>query len=374
MWRLLSSNISPSPPGRLSNKVAIVTGSSSGIGRAICLAYAAEGALLVCADLQPSTLYTSSAAETLGATHDRIIESGGRAIFVQTDVTQPAQVEMLVQAAVREYGRLDIMVNNAGIGIAEPLPVWELPVERWDRMQEINAKGVFLGIKYAAKQMIAQEPHASSGDRGWIINAASVLGLAGERMSTEYCAAKAAVVNMTRAAAMDCAPYRIHVNAFAPGSTETNMTVPHFRDEGTRAYLQAMHPFRGLGRPEDLAKVCVFLASEDAQWVSGVGLSDIGNVDHLKAESFCRLLYRSMVDIWRAEASAVALGFEKDVVVIVVYVRLASSRAGYLHLLYIKKAKPPIQPSNHPPSRNFQSHIPHVTRRNPIFIQPRPPS
>jgi NAD(P)-dependent dehydrogenase (short-subunit alcohol dehydrogenase family) len=364
MWRLLSSNISPTPPGRLSNKVAIVTGSSSGIGRAICLAYAAEGALLVCADLQPSTLYTSSAAETLGATHDRIIESGGRAIFVQTDVTQPAQVEMLVQAAVREYGRLDIMVNNAGIGIAEPLPVWELPVERWDRMQEINAKGVFLGIKYAAKQMIAQEPHASSGDRGWIINAASVLGLAGERMSTEYCAAKAAVVNMTRAAAMDCAPYRIHVNAFAPGSTETNMTVPHFRDEGTRAYLQAMHPFRGLGRPEDLAKVCVFLASEDAQWVSGVGLSDIGNVDHLKAESFCRLLYRSMVDIWQAEVSAVAaLRFER--VVFVVYIRLASSRAGYLHLLYREKTKPPIQPSI--PSARSLSH--HTSLMLPVSFQ-----
>jgi NAD(P)-dependent dehydrogenase (short-subunit alcohol dehydrogenase family) len=305
MWRLLSSNIPPTPPGRLSNKVAIVTGSSSGIGRAICLSYAAEGALLVCADLQPSTLYTSSAAETLGATHDRIVESGGRAIFVQTDVTQPAQVEMLVQAAVREYGRMDIMVNNAGIGIAEPLPVWDLPVERWDRMQEINAKGVFLGIKYAAKQMISQEPHAS-GDRGWIINAASVLGLSGERMSTEYCAAKAAVVNMTRAAAMDCAPHRIHVNAFAPGSTETNMTVPHFEDEGTRAYLRAMHPFRGLGRPEDLAKVCVFLASEDAQWVSGVGLSDIGNIDRSEAELFRRLLYQSMVDIWQAEASVVA--------------------------------------------------------------------
>jgi NAD(P)-dependent dehydrogenase (short-subunit alcohol dehydrogenase family) len=311
MWRLLTTPITPTPPGRLSNKVAIVTGSSSGIGRAISLAYAAEGALLVCADLQPTTLYTSSATETLGATHDRIIESGGRAIFVQTDVTQPEQVERLVQEAVREYGRLDVMVNNAGIGIAEPVPVWDLPVERWDRMQEINAKGVFLGIKYAAKQMISQQPHAS-GDRGWIINAASVLGLAGERMSTEYCATKAAVVNMTRAAAMDCAPWRIHVNAFAPGTVETNMTVPHFKDEGTRAYLQAMHPFRGLGRPEDLAKVCVFLASEDAQWVSGVCCLGIVNVDRSRAESFRRLLYPLMVDIWQAETIIVeALRFER---------------------------------------------------------------
>jgi NAD(P)-dependent dehydrogenase (short-subunit alcohol dehydrogenase family) len=103
-------------------------------------------------------------------------------------------------------------------------------------------------------------------------------------MSTEYCAAKAAVVNMTKAAAMDCAPHRIHVNAFAPGTTETSMTLPHFEDEPTRLYMQAKHPFRGLGRPDDLAKVCVFMASEDAQWVSGVCCLDDVNVDRLKAE------------------------------------------------------------------------------------------
>jgi NAD(P)-dependent dehydrogenase (short-subunit alcohol dehydrogenase family) len=143
---------------------------------------------------------------------------------VQVDVSKPEQVEQLVKAAVDEYGRLDIMVNNAGIGITDPLPIWDLPVERWDRMQDINCKGVFLGIKYAAKQMISQEPHAT-GDKGWIINAASILGLTGQSAVNEYCAAKGAVVNMTRSAAMDCAPHRIHVNAFAPGYSETNMTV-----------------------------------------------------------------------------------------------------------------------------------------------------
>lgn len=255
-------------PGRLTDKVAIVTGASSGIGRAISLLYAAEGAHLVCADLQPTTLYNASNEESRGTTHDRITEAGGRAIFVQTDVTQPEQVEALVQAAVREYGRLDIMVNNAGIGITEPLPVWDLPIARWDKMQDINCKGVFLGIKYASKQMLTQDAHPS-GDKGWIINAASVLGLTGQAMTTEYCSAKGAVVNMTRAAAIDCAPHRIHVNAFAPGYAETNMTIPHFSDEPTRLHMEAMHPFRGLGKPDDLAKVCVFLASDDAQWVHG---------------------------------------------------------------------------------------------------------
>jgi NAD(P)-dependent dehydrogenase (short-subunit alcohol dehydrogenase family) len=264
-----SSQCSLNMPGRLTNKVAIVTGAASGIGRSISLHYAAEGALLVCADLQPNTRYDTSDEESRGTTHDRITQSGGRAIFVQVDVSQPAQVEALVQAAVAEYGRLDIMVNNAGIGITDPLPIWDLPVERWDRMQDINCKGVFLGIKYAAKQMLSQEAHAS-GDKGWIINAASILGLTGQSAVNEYCAAKGAVVNMTRSAAMDCAPHRIHVNAFAPGYSETNMTTNFFGHEETRAQLQSMHPFRGLGRAEDLAKVAVFLASEDAQWVHGV--------------------------------------------------------------------------------------------------------
>ena len=175
---------------------------------------------------------------------------------------------------------------------------------------------------------------------------------------------------------MDCAPWRIHVNAYAPGTVETNMTVPHFGDEGTRAYLQAMHPFRGLGKPDDLARVCVFLASEDAQWVSGVGicLDVFVDGDRLEAEMFRRSLYPSMVDIWQAEASSVAaLCCER--VVIVVYVRLASSRAGYLHLLYRNKKEKTVNPTIHPPTQSFQLHIPHVTCRNPIIIQPpKPPS
>jgi len=188
---------------------------------------------------------------------------------VQTDVTQPSQVESLVQTAVREFGRLDIMVNNAGIGVPHPQPIWDLPEENWDRMLAVNAKSVFLGIKYASKQMLTQDPHPS-GDRGWIINAASVLGLTGQSATAEYCSAKGAVVNLTRAAALDCAPKRIHVNAFAPGYAATNMTTDHFGDEGTRVQLEGMHPFRGLGKAEDLAGVAVFLASEEAGWVTGV--------------------------------------------------------------------------------------------------------
>lgn len=209
-------------PDRLKDKVAIVTGASSGIGRAIAFAYSAEGAHVVCADIRPNSRFESHSEESRGTTHDRITEKGGKAIFVTADTGDAAQVEALVAKAVQEYGRLDIMVNNAGISFessdAAPVPVWEVSEERWDTTQRINSTGVFFGIKYAAAQMIRQEPHAN-GDRGWIINTASILGLVGTANTTSYCASKGAVVNLTRAAAIDCAPQRIHVNAIGPGES-----------------------------------------------------------------------------------------------------------------------------------------------------------
>jgi NAD(P)-dependent dehydrogenase (short-subunit alcohol dehydrogenase family) len=258
--------------GRLACKVAIVTGASSGIGRAISVRYAREGARLVCADMNPNTQYNKSDEETRGTTHERIIESGGQAVFVQVDVSKPEHVENLVEEAVRAYGRLDIMVNNASIGVSDPQPIWDVKPEAWDKMQAVNSKGVFLGIKYASKQMLKQEPYPN-GDRGWIINAASINGLMGQTIAADYCAAKGLVVNLTRAAALDCAPRGIRVNAFAPGYTVTSMTLDHFENAERRDMLMHMHPLRGLGRPDDLARVCVFLASDDAQWVTGVGRS-----------------------------------------------------------------------------------------------------
>lgn len=117
--------------------------------------------------------------------------------------------------------------------------------------------------------MIQQSPH-ESGDRGWIINTASILGAVGVEKMPAYCAAKGAVINLTRAAALDCAPQRIHVNCIGPGYTASHMTDDIFGNEEARAKLVEKHPFRGVGRPEDLAKACVFLASEDAQWITGV--------------------------------------------------------------------------------------------------------
>ena len=160
--------------GRLESKVAIITGSSSGIGRATSLTFAREGASVVCGDLHETARQESEGEPT----HELIQKSGGKAIFVKCDTSKAQEVEALVQKAVQEYGRVDIMVNNAGIALESKAakPIWELDEEMWDKTMAVNAKGVMLGCKYAAIQMIKQDPHPLC-DRGWIINMASILGL-----------------------------------------------------------------------------------------------------------------------------------------------------------------------------------------------------
>ena len=174
-------------PGRLHNKTAIITGSSSGIGRAISLAFASEGASLLCADLHPTPRaeYATDASPT-STTVQEAVALGARALFVKCDTTSSSEMQALVQKAVQEYGRLDIMVNNAGISVETgshgTRPVWEYEEEAFERTLGVNVKGVFLGVKYAAGQMVRQEP-GPGGDRGWIVNLASVYGLrAGENI------------------------------------------------------------------------------------------------------------------------------------------------------------------------------------------------
>ncbi|KXS94932.1 hypothetical protein AC578_3925 [Pseudocercospora eumusae] len=255
--------------GRLANKVAIITGAASGIGRATAFAYHKEGAKVICADIRETTRYTGSREED-GTTHDRIKDLGGHAFFHQVDVRKPDSVERLVKAAESKYGRLDIMVNHAGVSLEAKnfRPVWEIEQEIWEGTQAVNSTGVFLGTKFAVQQMLRQDAHPS-GDRGWIINTSSILGFVAAEHTAAYCASKGAVLNFTRAAALDCAPFRIHVNGIAPGYTQSAMTGPLWEDDAAKAKLMGKHPFRGLGQPEDIAKACVFLASEDAQWVTG---------------------------------------------------------------------------------------------------------
>ncbi|KEQ69794.1 gluconate 5-dehydrogenase [Aureobasidium namibiae CBS 147.97] len=262
--------------GRLHNKVAVVTGSSSGIGRAIALRFSSEGAHVVCADTEP-TADSDSDSGGDDATHDVILKSGCNALFVATNVGCSREVEDLVRATVSHYGRLDIFVNNAGITFdLETLqPIWSADEELWDDIQQVNSKGVFLGCKYASRQMLSQEPHPN-GDRGWIVNVASIFGMVGTSNFASYCASKGAIVNMTKAVALDCAPHRIHVNCICPGckhaGTSSQMTSEVLRDEETQEHIISLHPFRGLGIPDDIARAVVFLASEDSSWITGVAL------------------------------------------------------------------------------------------------------
>ncbi|KAL4804598.1 hypothetical protein BDV18DRAFT_165971 [Aspergillus unguis] len=255
---------------RLHNKVAIVTGASSGLGRAIAIRYAQEGAKVVCADISPTARSHEEAAIT---THGLISKDGGNAIFVQTDVGDAAQMDNLVQTAIQEYGRLDILVNNAGISIEarQPAVLHLTDEETWDTTMRVNAKSVFLGCKYALAQMLRQEPH-SSGDRGWIVNISSIMGMIVGPENPSYCASKGAVSQLTRQIALDYAPHRIHANALCPGYTQTAI----FKETTTHLTpwedLNRRHPLKGPGLPEDVAKMAVVLASEDASWVTGVCL------------------------------------------------------------------------------------------------------
>ncbi|KAF2135565.1 uncharacterized protein K452DRAFT_330156 [Aplosporella prunicola CBS 121167] len=257
-----------SPSKRLEDKVAVITGASSGLGRAIALAFHREGAQVIVADLQESVDGKVSTAKAISL-------NGGRARFVRTDATSHFDMENLIRRTVSEFGRVDIYINNAGVpgDLLHPRPIWQADVETWDETFAVNARGVMLGCKYAAAQMIKQDPHPS-GDRGWIINIADAYGLHGKQSTAIYSASKHAVVGLTKSVALDCAPFRVHCNAICPGYLRTPMTETIFTDDRN-------YPFRGLGLPDDVAKVAVFLASEDNTWMTGSAVEVDGGYNAL---------------------------------------------------------------------------------------------
>lgn len=238
--------------GRLDSRIAVITGSSSGIGQAIALTFSREGASVVCSDIR----------ETAG--EDEISTHNTKAIYVTCDTSKSADVEILIKKAVEWAGRVDIMVNNAGIGLEAQNPkysIWDFPEDWWDKTMSVNAKGVFLGCKFASAQMIKQEPHLG-GDRGWIINIGSVLGLVATNKTVAYAPSKHAVLGLTKVVALNCAEHRIHCNAICPGSP------PELTSR-----ITARQPLRGgFGKPEDIARAALFFATEDCSWVTGVGL------------------------------------------------------------------------------------------------------
>ncbi|KAM0746028.1 putative short chain dehydrogenase [Meredithblackwellia eburnea MCA 4105] len=245
---------------------AIVTGSSSGNGRAIALALSAEGASVLCSDLNAEPL-KGGYYESTKPTHEEIVANGGRASFLKANAAVTEDVQALVAKAVELYGRLDVFVANAGIFCGLNL-IENESEEAYDKTMLVNAKGVFLANKYAIKQFVKQDI-GPNGTRGKIINIASIGGLVGLAQESSYCMSKGAVAQLTRQVALDYAPQKINVNAVCPGFLQTAMVRPFIEDEAANKMLHDLTPFGELGKAEDVAKACVFLASEDSRWMTG---------------------------------------------------------------------------------------------------------
>jgi NAD(P)-dependent dehydrogenase (short-subunit alcohol dehydrogenase family) len=251
---------------KLQDKVAVITGSSSGNGRAIAIALAAEGAAVVCSDLRREAREGGYEGDILTPTDDVIRANGGKAEYVETDAADYAAVESLVDAAVSGFGRLDVMVNNAGIFTGLHTIVDETEDE-YDRTMAVNGKSVWLGCKFAIRQMLTQEP--VDGSRGRIVNIASIGGLVGLAAEPAYCASKGAVVNLTRQLAVDFAPQRININAVCPGFLATAMVRPFLDDPELNRVLHAGSPWPELGTAEDVGKAALFLSTNDSRWATG---------------------------------------------------------------------------------------------------------
>ncbi|VVD33695.1 SDR family NAD(P)-dependent oxidoreductase [Paraburkholderia dioscoreae] len=256
---------------KLQGRVAVVTGASSGIGRAVALAFAREGASVVCSDIRKSANADGYEPDLNIDTDDLIVQRGGSAHFVSSDVTRANDVKSLVAAAVERFGRLDVMVNNAGVAF-DFATVVEEREEDFDITMAVNVKGVWLGCKYAIEQFLKQEPVklANGGVlRGRVVNMASMAGLVGLAKEPAYCASKAAVVGLTKEIAIDFAEHRINVNAICPGFLATSMVRSALEDEATSKWLHGLTPWPRLGTVEDVAKAALFLASDDAEWMTG---------------------------------------------------------------------------------------------------------
>ncbi|HZQ06783.1 MAG TPA: glucose 1-dehydrogenase [Anaerolineae bacterium] len=240
---------------RLSNKVAIITGGSSGIGRACCILFAKEGARIVAADIDEA-----GGQETINT----VKQNGGEAIFVRTDVAKAADAERLANETMRAFGAVHILVQNAGI--IRPGTVVDTPEDVWDAVLDVNLKGLYLCAKYVIPHMIA-----SGG--GSIINTSSAAGLVGAQNQCAYDAAKGGAVNLSRQMALDFAKDNIRVNCLVPGGIDTPQSRNFIKLRPNVRLLEDAHKNWGalkrFGTAEEVANVALFLASDEASFVTG---------------------------------------------------------------------------------------------------------
>ncbi len=244
---------------RLKDKITIITGAGNGIGKATALVFAREGAKVVVADIQ---------AEAAQKVVEEIVRAGGVARGEAVNVAEAEQVQRMVAHTVTAFGRIDILINNAGILADARLVKMELP--QWQRVIDVNLKGVFLCGQAVAQVMETQ----SAG--GVILNAASVVGLHGNFGQSNYVAAKAGVIGMTKTWARELGKRGIRVNAVAPGFIATEMV--QAMPEKILAVMKEKTPLQRLGTPEDIAHAYLFLASDEASFITGTVLSVDGGV------------------------------------------------------------------------------------------------
>ena len=236
----------------MKDKVALITGGSSGIGRAVALAWAREGARVVVSDTDQA-----GGEQTVA----QVREAGGEAVFLAADVSKPEDCEALVRHAVETFGRLDVACNNAGIG-GPQAPTADYPLDGWAQVIGVNLSGVFYGMKY-------QLPAMLKNGGGSIVNMASILGAVGFAGAPAYTTAKHGVLGLTQASALEYSAQGVRINAVGPGFIHTPMISALEEDKAINDMLVAAHPIGRLGRAEEVAELVLWLSSDKASFVTG---------------------------------------------------------------------------------------------------------
>ncbi|QJD82109.1 SDR family NAD(P)-dependent oxidoreductase [Cohnella herbarum] len=241
---------------RLERKVALITGASRGIGKAVAMGFAREGAKVVILSDEPQSVGMEVVAE--------IASLGGQALYLQCDVSEKEQVLMTVEKSVAYFGNIDILVNNAGICPFHDFLT--MPISLWERVTDVNQKGTFLFSQAVANHMVLK------GTKGRIVSTSSIGAWVGGSTQTHYCPSKAAIENMMKSMAVALGPHGITCNSVLPGAIETDINREDLADPVKREYFIQRTPVRKLGQPEDLVAAYVFFASDDAYFVTGSSL------------------------------------------------------------------------------------------------------